>query len=184
MSTASVNALIRGPGTHRASTSGTSVHCCWIRKPSSRPSTSSPNATRGRASTPSPVGGHPLALTLTGGLLHVPHVKDATGSEAAVFCGKRSLPQYALRSTGFEARGFIIGAPVALALGCAFVLLRKPGKLPGECPMTAAPSARCHCERHPPLGYGPACNQHHSKAQWQASPEAWHGRQLSSTAGF
>ncbi|KAK9808954.1 hypothetical protein WJX72_006959 [[Myrmecia] bisecta] len=33
---------------------------------------------------------------------------------------------------GFEARGFIFGAPLALALQCAFVPLRKPGKLPGE----------------------------------------------------
>ena len=32
---------------------------------------------------------------------------------------------------GFEARGFIFGAPLALALKCAFVPLRKPGKLPG-----------------------------------------------------
>ncbi|KAG1673946.1 hypothetical protein FOA52_015701 [Chlamydomonas sp. UWO 241] len=32
---------------------------------------------------------------------------------------------------GFEARGLIFGAPLALALGCAFVPLRKPGKLPG-----------------------------------------------------
>jgi hypothetical protein len=34
--------------------------------------------------------------------------------------------------SGFEARGLIFGAPLALALGCAFVPLRKPGKLPGE----------------------------------------------------
>jgi adenine phosphoribosyltransferase len=34
--------------------------------------------------------------------------------------------------TGFEARGLIFGAPLALALKCAFVPLRKPGKLPGE----------------------------------------------------
>lgn len=33
---------------------------------------------------------------------------------------------------GFEARGLIFGAPLALALQCAFVPLRKPGKLPGE----------------------------------------------------
>lgn len=33
---------------------------------------------------------------------------------------------------GFEARGLIFGAPLALALNCAFVPLRKPGKLPGE----------------------------------------------------
>ncbi|KAL0038648.1 hypothetical protein WJX79_001425 [Trebouxia sp. C0005] len=33
---------------------------------------------------------------------------------------------------GFEARGFIFGPPLALELDCAFVPLRKPGKLPGE----------------------------------------------------
>lgn len=31
---------------------------------------------------------------------------------------------------GMEARGFILGAPVALALGVGFVPVRKPGKLP------------------------------------------------------
>ena len=34
-------------------------------------------------------------------------------------------------NVGFEARGFIFGAPLALALKCAFVPFRKPGKLPG-----------------------------------------------------
>ncbi|TYL45323.1 adenine phosphoribosyltransferase [Nocardioides sp. BGMRC 2183] len=33
---------------------------------------------------------------------------------------------------GMEARGFILAAPVALALGVGFVPVRKPGKLPGE----------------------------------------------------
>ncbi len=33
---------------------------------------------------------------------------------------------------GMEARGFILAAPVALALGAGFVPVRKPGKLPGE----------------------------------------------------
>ena len=33
---------------------------------------------------------------------------------------------------GIEARGFIFGAAVAVRLGCAFVPLRKPGKLPHE----------------------------------------------------
>ena len=32
---------------------------------------------------------------------------------------------------GMEARGFILGAPVALALGVGFVPVRKAGKLPG-----------------------------------------------------
>ncbi len=33
---------------------------------------------------------------------------------------------------GMEARGFILAAPVALALGVGFVPVRKPGKLPHE----------------------------------------------------
>ena len=33
---------------------------------------------------------------------------------------------------GPEARGFVIGAPVAYALGVGFVPIRKPGKLPAE----------------------------------------------------
>ena len=32
---------------------------------------------------------------------------------------------------GIEARGFILAAPVALALGAGFVAVRKAGKLPG-----------------------------------------------------
>lgn len=33
--------------------------------------------------------------------------------------------------TGVEARGFIFGPPIALAIGAKFVPLRKPKKLPG-----------------------------------------------------
>jgi adenine phosphoribosyltransferase len=32
---------------------------------------------------------------------------------------------------GIESRGFLLAAPLALKLGCGFVMLRKPGKLPG-----------------------------------------------------
>ena len=32
-----------------------------------------------------------------------------------------------------ETRGFIFGAPLAYLLGCGFVPVRKPGKLPAEC---------------------------------------------------
>jgi adenine phosphoribosyltransferase len=33
---------------------------------------------------------------------------------------------------GIESRGFIFGAPLALRLGCGYVPVRKPGKLPAE----------------------------------------------------
>jgi adenine phosphoribosyltransferase len=33
---------------------------------------------------------------------------------------------------GIEARGYMLGAPAAYALGAAFVPVRKPGKLPGK----------------------------------------------------
>lgn len=33
---------------------------------------------------------------------------------------------------GPEARGFVIGAPVAYHMGCGFIPARKPGKLPAE----------------------------------------------------
>ncbi|HTH98175.1 MAG TPA: adenine phosphoribosyltransferase [Stellaceae bacterium] len=32
---------------------------------------------------------------------------------------------------GIESRGFLVAAPLALALNCGFVMVRKPGKLPG-----------------------------------------------------
>jgi adenine phosphoribosyltransferase len=36
------------------------------------------------------------------------------------------------RVVGIEARGFVLGAPLAMALGAGFVPVRKAGKLPGD----------------------------------------------------
>lgn len=33
---------------------------------------------------------------------------------------------------GIESRGFLVAAPLALQLGCGFIMCRKQGKLPGE----------------------------------------------------
>lgn len=33
---------------------------------------------------------------------------------------------------GIESRGFLVAAPLALELGCGFVMVRKRGKLPGQ----------------------------------------------------
>ena len=33
---------------------------------------------------------------------------------------------------GIESRGFLVAAPLALALGCGFTMVRKAGKLPGD----------------------------------------------------
>jgi len=45
--------------------------------------------------------------------------------------GRRLAPGGVDMVVGIEARGFILAAPVALALGAGFVPVRKPGKLPG-----------------------------------------------------
>lgn len=41
-------------------------------------------------------------------------------------------PKQADIVVGIEARGFIVGAPLAYLLGCGFVPVRKKGKLPAE----------------------------------------------------
>lgn len=39
---------------------------------------------------------------------------------------------FGYNAAGVEARGFIFGPPIALALGAKFVPMRKPNKLPGS----------------------------------------------------
>ena len=59
-------------------------------------------------------------------------LQDAVGLRIAVeglteaFRGERID-----KVAGIEARGFVLGGAVALALGAGFVMVRKPGKLPG-----------------------------------------------------
>jgi adenine phosphoribosyltransferase len=77
----------------------------------------------------------------------------------------RGLPQVVeafaaeLRGTGvdvvagIESRGFIFGAPLAMALEAAFVPIRKPGKLPAE-----------KIRREYALEYGTNCLEVHSDA--------------------
>jgi adenine phosphoribosyltransferase len=58
------------------------------------------------------------------GLTAVVHALAAAATDAA---GESVVDKV----VGIEARGFILGAPVALALGAGFVPVRKAGKLPG-----------------------------------------------------
>lgn len=52
--------------------------------------------------------------------------RDTVDAMAAPYMGE-DIDQV----VGIESRGFILGAAVANALGCGFVPVRKPGKLPG-----------------------------------------------------
>jgi adenine phosphoribosyltransferase len=61
-----------------------------------------------------------------------PLIASPTGLAAVVEGLVRASPRDVDVVVGMEARGFIVGAPVALALalGLGFVPVRKPGKLP------------------------------------------------------
>lgn len=59
-----------------------------------------------------------------------PLLADSAGFNAAVVELTRLAPADVDVVVGMEARGFIFGAPVAMALGAGFVPVRKPGKLP------------------------------------------------------
>lgn len=54
----------------------------------------------------------------------------ATTVTALADLGRRLTPDGVDAVVGIEARGFILAAPVALALGAGFVPVRKKGKLP------------------------------------------------------
>jgi adenine phosphoribosyltransferase len=61
-----------------------------------------------------------------------PLLASAEGLAAAVQGLVASAPAGVDVVVGLEARGFLFGPPVALALGVGFVPIRKPGKLPRE----------------------------------------------------
>jgi adenine phosphoribosyltransferase len=61
------------------------------------------------------------------------HAAFATVVEALAEMGRDEAGDRAVdKVVGMEARGFILAAPVALALGAGFVPVRKAGKLPRE----------------------------------------------------
>jgi adenine phosphoribosyltransferase len=59
-----------------------------------------------------------------------PLLASAVGLATAVDAMVASAPADVDVVVGLEARGFLFGPPVALALGVGFVPVRKPGKLP------------------------------------------------------
>ena len=62
-----------------------------------------------------------------------PLLASPSGLAAAVTGLVEAAPADVDVVVGLEARGFLFGPPVALALGVGFVPVRKPGKLPREC---------------------------------------------------
>lgn len=61
-------------------------------------------------------------------------IKDADGFRETIdLLYERYKDKKIDKVVGIESRGFIFGAPLAYLLGCGFVPVRKPGKLPAEC---------------------------------------------------
>jgi adenine phosphoribosyltransferase len=61
-------------------------------------------------------------------------LKDPVGFKQTIdLLYKRYKDKDVDKIIGIESRGFIFGAPLAYLLGCGFIPIRKPGKLPAEC---------------------------------------------------
>jgi adenine phosphoribosyltransferase len=62
-----------------------------------------------------------------------PLLADAAAWRACVDAlAERIRPHKPDLLAGIESRGFLVTAPLALALGCGFIMVRKRGKLPGK----------------------------------------------------
>lgn len=62
-----------------------------------------------------------------------PLLKDKQGFRAAIDLFVERFKDRGIdHVVGIEARGYILGAPIAYALGAGFIPVRKPGKLPYE----------------------------------------------------
>lgn len=61
-----------------------------------------------------------------------PLLADADAFGAVIRYWASLLPDNVETIVGTEARGFMFGAPLALAVGAGFVPVRKAGKLPGD----------------------------------------------------
>jgi len=60
-------------------------------------------------------------------------LRDADAWQVAMGRMARTVRQYQPDLiAGIESRGFLIAAPLALKLGCGFIMIRKPRKLPGK----------------------------------------------------
>lgn len=60
-------------------------------------------------------------------------LKDAAGLRLTIAeLARHYRGQKIDKVAGIESRGFIVGAPLAIALGVGFIAIRKAGKLPGE----------------------------------------------------
>ena len=60
-------------------------------------------------------------------------LKNGEAYHAAIDEMKAAIAHYRIdKIAGPEARGFVVGSPLAYALGVGFIPIRKSGKLPGE----------------------------------------------------